>query len=219
MKMAEKTFFKDMLDTIRQGDLERVMTLIEEDRERLHMTTVFGTWLHFAAKHGKLEIVKYFISQGLDVNTHTETVSSLFTPIKAAASEGHLEVVRYLLSCGAILDVNKGSIENPLFGAVVGGHPEVVKLLIESGIDPKIKYNSQTMQNMDALALAYELGQNDIVDILRPYSLGEPVFWNRTDYITPIIDERYVRQGWKKFDLQGNRMGLYDSNAKKRVKD
>jgi mevalonate pyrophosphate decarboxylase len=41
--MAEKTFIKDMWDTIRQGDLERVVDLIGADRERLHMTTVFGT--------------------------------------------------------------------------------------------------------------------------------------------------------------------------------
>jgi uncharacterized protein len=217
--MAEKTFLKDMLDTIRQEDLDRVVALIEEDKERLHMMTVFGTWLHFAASEGKLEIVKYFVSQGLSVNTHSESVSSSFTPIKAAASEGNTEVVRYLISCGALLDVSRGSRENPLFAAIVGGHTEVVKLLIESGIDTKIKYNSPTMKNMDALALAYELGQNEIVDILRPYSLGEPVFWNRNDYIAPIIDDRYVRQGWKKFDFQGNRLGVYDSHAKTRIRD
>lgn len=187
--MAEKTFIKEMWDTIRQGDLDRVMALIEADRERLHMTTVFGTWLHFAASQGKLEIVKYFVSQGLDVNARNETVSSGYTPVNIAASHGHLEVVRYLLSCGAILDTSKGGQENPLFGAVVRGYAEVVKLLIESGIDTKIKYNTKTMRNMDALALAYERGQTDIVEILRPYSLGEPVFWDGKGYCAPIIDD------------------------------
>ena len=38
--MAGETFVKDMWDTIRQGDLNRVVALIEADRERLHMTTV-----------------------------------------------------------------------------------------------------------------------------------------------------------------------------------
>jgi ankyrin repeat protein len=217
--MAEKTFVKDMWDTIRQGDLNRVVALIEADRERLHMTTVFGTWLHFAASHGKLEIVKYLVSQGLDVNARSESGSSGYTPINAAASKGHLEVVRYLLSCGAILDVSRGGQENPLFGAALKGYAEVAKLLIESGIDVKIKYNTKTMKNMDALALAYESGQAEAVKVLRPYSLGEPVFWSRTCYYAPVVDDCYVFQGWKIFDLQGNRLGIYDSNAKTRIKD
>ena len=217
--MAEKTFVKDMWDTIRQGDLEPVVALIEADRERLHMTTVFGTWLHFAASEGKLEIVKYLVSQGLDVNTRSESVSSAYTPINAAASNGQVEVVRYLLSCGAILDVSRGGQENPLFGAVLKGYVEVVKLLIDSGIDTKIKYTGKNMRNMDALALAYEWGQSDIVEILRPYSLGEPVFWDGKGYCTPVIDSHYVMNGWKKFDPQGNRLGRYDSNAKTRIKD
>jgi ankyrin repeat protein len=216
--MAEKTFVKDMLDTISQGNLERVVALIDADRERLHMTTVFGTWLHFAASEGKLEIVKYLVSQGLDVNTRSETVSSRYTPINAAVSDGHLEVVRYLLSCGAILDVSRGGQENPLFGATLKGHAEVVKLLIESGIDTKIKYK-KNRRNMDALALAYEWGQSEVVKILRPYSLGEPVLWDGKGYSVPIIDNNYVWNGWKKFDNQGNRLGIYDSNAKKRIKD
>lgn len=217
--MAEKTFVKDMWDTIRQGDLERVVALIDADRERLHMTTVFGTWLHFAASEGQLEIVKYFISQGLDVNARSESDSSGYTPINAAASKGYVEVVRYLLSCGAILDVSRGGQENPLFRAVLNGHTEVVKLLIDSGIDTKIKYNTKTMRNMDALALAYEWGKSEVVKILRPHSLGEPVFWDRKGYCTPVIDDCYIFQGWKDFDLQGNRLGIYNSTAKKRVRD
>jgi uncharacterized protein len=217
--MTEKTFVKDMWDTIRQGDLDRVVNLIETDRDHLHLTTVFGTWLHFAAIHGKLEIVKYLVMKGLDINEHSDSTSSGFTPINAAASKGHLEVVQYLLSCGAILDVSRYAKENPLFRATQKGYREVVELLIDSGINTKIKYNTQTMRNMDALALAYEWGQNDIVDLLRPYSLGEPVFYDGKGYIAPIIDDCYVRHGWKKFDIEGNRLGLYDSNAKNRVKD
>jgi hypothetical protein len=217
--MAGETFVKDMWDTIRQGDLNRVVALIEADRERLHMTTVFGAWLHFAAIHGKLEIVKYLVEQGLDVNTRSESGSSGYTAINAAASKGHLEVVRYLLSCGAILDVSRGGQENPLFRAALKGYAEVAKLLIESGIDAKIKYNGKNMKNMDALALAYESGQGEVVKVLRPYSLGEPVFWLDTDYCTPVVDDCYVFQGWKIFDLQGNRLGIYDSHAQKRVRD
>jgi len=35
----------------------RVVQLIEDDKARLHMDTPFGTWLHVAAGHGRLDIV------------------------------------------------------------------------------------------------------------------------------------------------------------------
>jgi ankyrin repeat protein len=218
VKMTKKTFVKEMLDTIRQGDLERVASLLDANRERLHEMTVFGTWLHFAADEGKLEIVKYLISQGLDVNARSETVSSSYTPINAAASEGHAEVVRYLLSQGAALNTHEPD-ENPLFAAITGGNPEVIKLLLESGIDATVKYNGKNMKNMDALAFACEYGKTEIANILRPHSLGEPVSWDGEGYSMPMIDDCYVHQGWKKFDFQGNRLGLYNSNATKRIAD
>jgi uncharacterized protein len=219
--MVEKTLAKEFWDLIRQGDLEGFVALIEEDKSRLYTITIFGTWLHYAAARGQLEIVKYLILQGLDVNAHCESISSLFTPIQAAVSGGNIDVVRYLLSYGAILDTSKGSIENVLFVAAHKGYTEIIQLLLESGIDARIKYNTDTMKNMDALALAYEYGQNKAVDILRPYALSEPVFWHGgpKNYSTPIVDDNYVLQGWIKFDFQGNRIGTFDSHARKRIGD
>jgi uncharacterized protein len=218
--MTEKTLVKDLWDTIRQEDLERFMFLMEEDRSRLHMVTVFGTWLHHAASCGSLEIVRYLVSQGLDVNKRCENVASLFTPINAAVTSGRRDVVRYLLDCGAKIDTSKGSVENLLFAVAHKGYTEIARLLIDKGIDAKTKYNSDTMKNVDAIALAYEYGQNEMVDLLRPYSLGEPVFWHGGDsYLSPTIDDCYIRQGWKRFDLQGNRLGIYDSHNEIRIGD
>ncbi len=53
---------------IKQGNRALVIQLMEEDPSRLHMNTPFGTWLQDAARHGQVEIAKWFIDQGLDVN-------------------------------------------------------------------------------------------------------------------------------------------------------
>jgi uncharacterized protein len=216
--MAEKTFLKDMLDAIRQEDIDKIDNLIEKDKECLYLMTIFGTWLHFSASEGKLQIVKYFIEKGLDVNIYCDEIPSDYTPINAASSNGNTEVVRYLISCGATFDVST-TIHSPLFSAIQKGHLEVVKLLIENGIDAKIKYNSKTMKNMDALAFAYERGQTDIITILRPYSLGEPTFWDGKGYVSPAVDNYYIMSGWREFDLQGNRLGIYKYNPTIKIKD
>lgn len=55
---------------------------------------------------------------------------------------------------------------NPLFGAILSGNLENVKLLIESGIDINVKYNGESMKNMDALAFAIERRQKKIATLL-----------------------------------------------------
>lgn len=82
-----------------------------------------------------------------------------------AVSEGKLEIVEYLISYGAKMDIRNAS-KNPLFRAIYGGYVDIAKLLIEKGIDTKIKYNTPFMRNMDALKLAYKKGQNEIIKLL-----------------------------------------------------
>ena len=154
---------KEIRTAIKQGDVERVLELIGSDEELLHMMTPFGTWLHVAASHGKLEIVKRLIDLGVDINLRGGTFNG--GAIKNAASNGNIEIVEYLLSCGAKMDVSEPE-RNPLYGAITNGHVDIARLLIERGIDIKIKYTGNYMKNMDALAFAIERGQKEIAALL-----------------------------------------------------
>jgi uncharacterized protein len=87
-------------------------------------------------------------------------------PLNEAATAGHVDIAKYLLSCGAELDVSDPR-SNPLFGAIMSGNLEIVKLLIENGIDTQVKYSGESMQNMDALAFAVERGQTEIAALLQ----------------------------------------------------
>jgi ankyrin repeat protein len=161
--MDDKQIAKEIRVAIKQGDIEKVVTLVGADKARLEMMTPFGTWLHVAASHGKLEIVKRLVALGANVNATGGIAGG--SPINEAASEGHLEVVKHLLSCGATMDVSEPE-RNPLFSAIYGGHPAIVKLLIENGIDTSVKYSGKWMSNMDALAFAKERGQLQIANML-----------------------------------------------------
>ena len=154
---------KEIRTAIKQGDVERVVALVGSDKACLNMMTPFGAWLHVAASFGKFEIVKRLVALGADVSKRGGTFNG--GAINIAASAGHFDIVKYLLSCGAEMDVSEPE-RNPLFGAIYGGHADIAKLLIESGIDTRVTYTGESMKNMDALAFAYERGQKDIVALL-----------------------------------------------------
>ncbi|KLA30786.1 ankyrin repeat domain-containing protein [Bacillus cereus] len=126
--------------------------------------TLFGTWLHVAAKKGYFGIVEYLIHKGIDVNTKGDIFDD--SPLRVAAGEGDLEIVKYLIETGAELDVSLAN-RNPLFGAIYGGHKEVVEFLAEKGIDISIRYTGESIKNMDAYEYVREFGQTEIVEYLK----------------------------------------------------
>jgi len=155
---------KEIRSAIRQGDADQTMKLIEANPHLLQMMTPFGTWLHVAASFGSLDIVKQLLALGIPINALGGTFDS--GALRLAASHGHIDIVAFLIISGAELDVSKPE-KNPLFGAIYGGHINIVKLLIENGIDIRMKYTGEYMKNMDALAFAEERGQQEIADFLR----------------------------------------------------
>jgi len=157
--------YKQIRKSIKNGDLAEVIRLLSGDESLFEIDTPFGKWLHMAAAYGKLEIVQWLISQGMDVNTRGATIEG--RPLDEAAAAGYAEVVDFLIANGASLDVSD-SVRNPLLAAVVGGlsdsHTTVAKLLVDAGIDTTIRYPN--LDNMDALEYAREWGRSDIVKLL-----------------------------------------------------
>lgn len=127
--MDKKSVNKAIRNAIKLGDTHEVKQLIGSEKEILNTMTSFGTWLHVAAKKGHLEIVKYLIEKGIDMDTRGGTFDA--SALNLVAGAGHLEIVKYLLvEAGAEIDVSLAK-RNPLFGAIYGGHKEVVEFLVE----------------------------------------------------------------------------------------
>ena len=149
---------------IEDGDEREVSRLLAEDPTRLNIMTVFGSWLHIAAANGQLGIVKLLLDLGIDIGRCGGIMEG--DALNDAAAEGHLKVVQYLLARGAGLDVSE-STRNPLFSAIYGGHEDIVRLLLESGIDAGVRYTGQRMKNMGAVEFALERGQQKIARLIQ----------------------------------------------------
>lgn len=150
-------------EAIEAGDLALTTELLARSDMSLDVMTPFGTFLHVAADSGQLEIVKLLVRLGASVDVNGGIVGG--APLDCAASEGHAEVVRFLIGAGAKIDVSLPT-RNPLFGAIYGGHLDIVKLLVQAGIDWRVRYTGESMKNMDALAFARERGQTEIAQYL-----------------------------------------------------
>lgn len=151
-------------DLIKNGDIEQAKEIIITDKSLLDFVTPFGTWLHVAARAGKLDMIKFLVESGMDININEGVPKS--ATIAHAASEGEISIVEYLFDNGAILDVSDPN-RNPLFSAIYGGHLDIVKYLVQNGIDITVKYTGDTMKDMGAYEFAIERGQTEIAEYLK----------------------------------------------------
>ncbi|WP_026522410.1 ankyrin repeat domain-containing protein [Butyrivibrio sp. VCB2001] len=149
---------------IKQGDLESLKDALEDNQELLNAETAFGTWLEVAAEFGQLDIVRYLIGRGIDVNKSCGIVEG--GPINTTSFYGHLDVLKLLMENGAVPDVSTAE-KNPLFAAVYNGHLDVVKFLVENGIDYKASYTVGSIDKCDACEYARQYGRKEIVEYLQ----------------------------------------------------
>ena len=164
----DKSIIIDMRKAIKNNELEKVKFLTENNKGILEEETPFGTFLHDAASYGKNEILKYFIECGIDVNKNSGDRNG--SAITEAAFEGNLEAVKILFSNGALLDVSTFP-RNPLFAAIADNHFDIVKFLVENGIDLNASYSIGDLENVDAYEYARQYGRTEIAEYLKSHSL------------------------------------------------
>jgi ankyrin repeat protein len=126
-------------------------------------TVVFGSWLNYACAKGQIEWVKFFIRKGLSPNRKSGDKNG--NSLNSAASKGHSDIVRFLLGLGIEMDVSEPTA-NPLFGAILAGSVETVRILIDAGIDTTVRYEGPNMKNRNALEFAGLYGNKDIIRML-----------------------------------------------------
>jgi ankyrin repeat protein len=134
-----------------RGDLDKVKVILNDVQANVNAQDSYGrTPLIRASKKGHLEVVKYLLANGANVNANSDDA------LRSASNRGHLEVVRYLVEHGA--NVNALD-DDPLAEASDNGHLEVVKYLVENGA------NVNALNDM-ALFFASEEGHLEVVKYL-----------------------------------------------------
>ena len=156
---------------INAEDASALRQLFTENPSALNAHTFMAgqTWLGYAAQKGKLAAIRALSDLGADVNVGDKHDGA--KPICSAASSGNSSAVRLLLELGAQLDID-ASVRNPLFSAIVGRSPETVRILLEARIDARIRYNSTTMKDMDAVAFALLRGEQESAEVIARWNAG-----------------------------------------------
>lgn len=170
--MSEEPRFNfAVADAIDSRDSATVRAIFLKHPEQSDVFTPFagGTWLHYAARESTAEIVEVLLNLGLDPNRGDRWEGRL--PLTDASRSGDVAKTKCLLDNGSRIDVST-SVRNPLFSAILGGSPEVTRLLLERAVDSRVRYDSETMKNMDAVAFAIMQGEHEIAHIIALHNAG-----------------------------------------------
>ncbi|MDD5326918.1 MAG: ankyrin repeat domain-containing protein [Phycisphaerae bacterium] len=151
----------DIFTASATGDIERVRDFLRNDPNMVNATQgdYNTTPLHYATSSGQIEMVKFLIEKGADVNAGYPQKP---TPLHLAALQGHLEVAEMLINKGAEVNAKDNFGFTPLFLATEKGSKDMVELLIAKGTDVNVKNNN----GKTALGMAKERGRTDIVELL-----------------------------------------------------
>jgi ankyrin repeat protein len=109
--------------------------------------------LNYAAKNGKLEIVKLLLESNRDPNYKDRDGD---TSLTLAAEHGHTAVVELILEHGADKNSKNGDGDSALILAVQKGYPPVVSSLLANGADIEAK------DKKGKTALIWAVSNNDI---------------------------------------------------------
>lgn len=122
----------NIFDIVKAGDVLAVKKILKADKSLFKAKNEQGrTILHIASNEGHLELVKFFLKKGMDVNLKEKSYS--LTPLHLAARQGRIEVVKYLLKNGAELYAREKDNETAFTYAVSGKSLETVKYLVSKG--------------------------------------------------------------------------------------
>lgn len=156
-------------EAITRADINEIEKLFQQNPDQInaHIPFAGGTFLHLAASEPSLEVVKYLIKIGFEINKKSTLEGE--TALDNACSYGNYDIAEYMLDMGAVMDVSEPS-RNPLFGAIIGRSVGIAKLLLERGIDASVRYTGDSMKDMDAIAFAMERGERDIARVIAEWN-------------------------------------------------
>ncbi len=153
------------------GDLNRVKSLLEEHPGLVHSYSADGfTPLHLAAFFGQLEVTRFLISKGADLNaiskntTFAEHNTPLDTTI-ASTSPDALTVAKLLIESGADPNARSHGDVAPIHEAVAQSDRAMLELLLSHGADINVRKKDGTTP----LAIANDKNNKELAELLRKH--------------------------------------------------
>ena len=130
---------------IRYDKLEDVIDRIEN--LALDIEIEDGTPLVYAVLYEKIDLVKYLIEQGANVNALYE---NHFTPLMSAVENENIELIKLLLEAKADVNRKDRHGNDALFKAVDTENIELIKFLVDAGANPFMGDNPEQYSAYDS---------------------------------------------------------------------
>ena len=91
-----------------------------------------------AIEHGNISVVRLLLDRGANLASPLRMGSQKIPALFLAVKSGNPTMVNYLLHRGADANTQGRGFTSPLYRAVVERNPQIVKLLLESGANPRL---------------------------------------------------------------------------------
>lgn len=144
-----------------KGDLEKVKAELASGKDVDAKDIVGQTALMYAAEQGRLDVVKYLVENGADVNAQSDR-RGRGTALIYASAANRITTMEYLLEHGADINATSTIDETALIWATALGHVKSVRFLLSKNADTKIK----NMKGKTALDLSKEFNRKEIERML-----------------------------------------------------
>ena len=174
--MATKEDVRKVYDAIESGDIETVKEMILGGVVDVNEIIFGETFLHAATSYNRIEIAKFLIENGIDINVLDDMGTSALIN---AVIEGNLEMVKLLCERGAELDTSDPD-NNALFRAGSRHQEEIAQYLVDKGIDIYKTYHIGDMENCDAYIWADKWGAIEISAILDEKEIADKKLFEMT---------------------------------------
>ena len=174
--MATKEDVRKVYDAIESGDIETVKEMILGGVVDVNEIIFGETFLHAATSYNRIEIAKFLIENGIDINVLDDMGTSALIN---AVIEGNLEMVKLLCESGAELDTSDPD-NNALFRAGSRHQEEIAQYLVDRGIDIYKTYHIGDMENCDAYIWARKWGDLSVPAIVAKKERAEKKLFEMT---------------------------------------
>lgn len=161
--IREKKKNIDLYEAAAIGDLPIVQLHLNGNPTSVNSYSIDSfTPLGLACYFGHLDIVKFLVEHGADVNKASSN-SFKVAPLHSATAISNFEITEYLLRNGADINVKQQSGVTPLHSAAHNGQYKIARLLIDYGADVKAKNDD----NKTPYDMAVEKGDKETIELLK----------------------------------------------------
>ena len=150
----------DVFDIARKGTAAQAKEAVKGNPKAFNAVNQEGyTPLILACYKNNLEVAKFIIDQGADINSN----SAMGTPLMAAVVKGNTDIVKLLLEKHADVNLTDANKTTALLYASMFKNYEIARLLVKAKADPDFK-DSRGNSAIDYAILAND---DKLIEILK----------------------------------------------------